>query len=147
MRKHGGDNQTAFPSLASGSWKLAGAALGLLAVLAVLFFLDPATSSWFPPCPFHAWTGLYCPGCGTLRGLHQLLHGNLPAAFGLNPLMLLCLPFIAYGLLSELLQSISGRRLPARFVPGPCIWLLLAVILLFCVLRNVPLYPFSLLAP
>jgi hypothetical protein len=133
--------------LASGPWKLAAPALGMLAGLAVLLVLDPATSPWLPPCPFHALTGLHCPGCGTLRGLHQLLHGNLAAAFWLNPLTVLCLPWIAYWLVSKSLEGVSGRRLPAPVVSAFWIWLLLSVILVFWVLRNVPLYPFSLLAP
>ena len=44
---------------------LAGALGG---VLAVLFVFDPVTAHIFPTCPMCAVTGLYCPGCGTLRG-------------------------------------------------------------------------------
>ena len=127
--------------------RAAGLVLLALAGLAVLLVWDPSKSAVFPPCPFHALTGLHCPGCGTLRALHQLLHGNLLAALGLNPLMVLCLPFIAYSLLSGLVRIVSGRRLPAVFVPAGWIWTLLGVIVLFWILRNVPLHPFSCLAP
>ena len=47
----------------------------------MLRFFDPATSGMFPPCPVHYLTGWYCPGCGSLRAIHQLLHGNLRAAW------------------------------------------------------------------
>src|SRR5580693_9291812 len=50
------------------------AAVAVGAVLLELF--DPATSGIFPPCPFRYLTGWYCPGCGSLRAIHQLLHGT-----------------------------------------------------------------------
>lgn len=118
--------------------------LGGLALLAVA---DPATSGLFPPCLFHAVTGLHCPGCGTLRALHQLLHGNVALAFGLNPLAVVVLPVIAGWLLFRFGQVMTDRRAPAVIVPAFWIWALLGVIVAFWILRNVPLYPFSLLAP
>lgn len=58
----------------------------------LLFLFDPATSGLFPPCPFRRATGLLCPGCGSLRGLHRLLHGDLAGAWAKNPLMPVSLP-------------------------------------------------------
>jgi len=49
---------------------------------------DPAEAHFFPQCPLHALTGLYCPGCGTTRVFHHLLHGDPAGAFAMNPLML-----------------------------------------------------------
>ncbi len=120
--------------------------LGIGAVV-FLFALNPENSNLYPPCPFHAVTGLYCPGCGSLRALHQLLHGHLTTAFGLNPLMVLSLPFLGYNLLSFIVSGIKGRQLPIVFVPAKGIWSFLAAVLLFWVLRNIAVYPFSLLAP
>jgi hypothetical protein len=132
---------------------LAAVALAVCFGLIVLFLIDPARSTFargptlFPPCPLHAITGLYCPGCGTLRALHQLLHGNLWAAFRLNPLMVCSLPLVAYWCLSELMREVSGWRRPRLFLPAAWIWVLLGVIVLFGIVRNIPSYPFSLLAP
>ena len=59
----------------------------LLAVVAsavVLFVWDPATTWFFPSCPFRALTGWSCPGCGTLRALHELLHGHVGQALREN---------------------------------------------------------------
>jgi len=47
---------------------------------------DPATTTWFPSCPFYAITGWQCPLCGSLRALHALLHGAPLAALTFNPL-------------------------------------------------------------
>lgn len=116
-------------------------------VLMMLFVFDPATSGVFPPCPLRYLTGWYCPGCGSLRALHQLLHGNLQAAWAMNPLTILCLPFVAYGLVSYALRPIRGRGLPEIFLPAGVIRALCAVIVLYGIARNLPLYPFNLLAP
>jgi Protein of unknown function (DUF2752) len=129
------------------------AALGLVAgslVLAgstILFLFDPAESDFYPPCPFRFCTGLYCPGCGTTRALHALLHGNVVEAFGVNPLMVLMLPFLGYSLLSYAAFEVTGRPLPSLLTSPFWGWLVLGTILVYWALRNIPLYPFSLLAP
>jgi hypothetical protein len=120
---------------------------GACAAAVLLFLLDPAEAGCFPPCPFHALTGLHCPGCGTLRGLHHLLHGRVLTALGFNPLMVLCLPAVLYGLASWVSQRLNGRPLPIPRVRASWIWGLLAVILLYWVARNIPAPPFSTLAP
>jgi hypothetical protein len=123
-------------------------ALGVIcAALLVLFVFNPAGSSFYPPCPFHKLTGLYCPGCGSLRAIHQLLHGNLSAAFGLNPLMFLSLPFLGYWFISYSVPAVRKRPQKSVIIPAFGIWLILLIILLFWFLRNITLYPFSLLAP
>lgn len=76
-----------------------------------------------------------------------MLHGNLIAAFGYNPYSMLALPFIAYAFLSALLLTTWGKRLPTVFVHPGLIWGLLMAVIAFWVLRNVPVYPFTVLAP
>lgn len=119
-----------------------------LAALLYLFLYNPASgAAYFPSCPLRLLTGLYCPGCGTLRGLHQLLHGHLGAALGFNPLMVMALPFIGYAYLSYTMLALSGSSLPRVFVPPVLIKALFWVVIAFGVLRNIPVYPFSILAP
>ena len=64
------------------------ATIGALGLVAVLFAFDPATTSFFPSCPFHLLTGWSCPGCGTLRAAHALLHGRFSVALHDNPFVL-----------------------------------------------------------
>ena len=61
----------------SGSIGLVLGAFALLGLAAVLFFFNPAQSGFYPFCVFHRTTGLLCPGCGSLRALHQLLHQRI----------------------------------------------------------------------
>jgi hypothetical protein len=113
----------------------------------MLRIFDPATSGLFPPCPVHYLTGWYCPGCGSLRAIHQLLHGNLMAAWALNPLTVVLLPFLAYGLVSAALFEIRGQGLPEPFVRAVWIRALCGAIILFGIARNLPGHPFGLRAP
>ncbi len=126
---------------------LGGMMAAFAAALAMLYFFDPATSSVFPPCPVRYLTGWYCPGCGSLRAMHQLLLGNLRAAWALNPLTVVLLPFLAYGTASYVLFQIRGKYLPRLFLPAVWIRALCVVIILFGIARNIPFHPFELLAP
>jgi hypothetical protein len=118
-----------------------------LAAVVMLRLFDPATTGMFPPCPLRYLTGWYCPGCGSLRAMHQLLQGNLREAWALNPLTVLLLPFLAYGTASYVVFQIRGRYLPRLFLPAVWIRALCAAIILFGIARNLPFHPFDLLAP
>ena len=125
----------------------AGMALLALAGVAALYAFDPRNPGIYPVCPFLFLTGCYCPGCGTLRALHRLLHGDIATALGYNPLAVLSLPFIVYSYASGAMRAF---RLPAPrpvFVHSRWIWALLAGILAFWTLRNLPVEPLSVLAP
>ena len=111
-----------------------------LAMLAAggLYAVDPARHAVYPACLFYATTGLECPGCGGLRATHQLLHGHLGAAWALNPLAVLLVPLYAWLIANAALTLLRGRGLPVT-TPRPLIvWLGLAGLLLFGILRNLP---------
>jgi hypothetical protein len=127
---------------------LALAAAGLLVGLAMLTLWDPATSSLFPPCPFRLISGgFYCPGCGSLRATHRLLHGDIGGAFRLNPLLVVSLPFLAYATVTTQWPQLRSRWFE-RIAPRSS-WPMasLVIILLYWGLRNLPFAPFSWLAP
>jgi hypothetical protein len=134
------------PNVRKGWLPVTMIASAALAVVTLRVF-DPATSGVFPPCPMRYLTGWYCPGCGSLRAIHQLLLGNLRAAWAMNPLTVVLIPFLTYGLASHALFEIRGRGLPRMFLPAVSIRVLCAVILLFGMARNLPVHPFDLLAP
>jgi len=117
------------------------------APIILLRVFDPATSGIFPPCPIRYLTGLYCPGCGSLRAMHALLHGELARAWAMNPLMIVMLPFVTCGLVSAALLELRGNGLPEIMLPAKWIRAFCVVVVLYAVARNLPLYPFDLLAP
>ena len=120
-----------------------------LAALSYLWLFNPAqpSTNYYPSCPFFSLTGLHCPGCGTLRGLHQLTHGHLLTAMDYNVLMVMMLPFLAYSFTSYGLVALRGRGLPKPFIPPVFIKALFFVVVAFWILRNIPVYPFTVLAP
>ncbi len=117
--------------------------LGIASALGLLFLFDPEDGRLYPPCPFHALTGLECPGCGSTRAAHQMLHGNLVNALKLNPLLPAYAPLAGYALASALLLALRGRPLPELRVRSSVVWLLLGTIVAFWIFRNTPLYPFD----
>lgn len=130
--------------------RLAALSISALSITAatILYIHNPATSNSYPACPFYHFTGLYCPGCGSLRGTHQLLHGHFLNALGYNPLMVLSIPFVAYLLLAELDIEIKGKKVFKKINFSPLFYkILIGVILLYWILRNIPFYPFTILAP
>ena len=54
--------------------------------VAIYFRWNPASHDFFPRCVFLNLTGLKCPGCGSQRAFHALLHGDVVAALRLNAL-------------------------------------------------------------
>ena len=106
----------------------------------VLFLFDPAArDDPYPNCPFLWLTGYYCPGCGSLRAYHQLLRGDPGTALGLNPLTVIALPALAYAVASMWLTGYRGRGLPQPTWSNRAGWGLGAALVLFAVVRNVPL--------
>ena len=115
--------------------------------IAVLYVIDPRVPGNYPVCPFLSLTGCYCPGCGTLRALYQLMHADVVGALGYNPLAVLSLPFIIYSLTTSALRKVRAPAPRPAFIHPRWIWVLLVGIVVFWVLRNVPVAPFTALVP
>lgn len=118
--------------------------LALLVAGIILYFLyrfDPGNSMYAPKCTFYYLTGLYCPGCGSQRALHALLHGHIGAAFGYNPLLILMLPYLLLGLFVNIYTYLTG--IPVRwtiFYNRYIIWIIFGIITIFWILKNVLIY-------
>ena len=123
----------------------AGVWLSLIAIGGFLFFFNPASpaNQFFPKCPFRLLTGMQCPGCGSTRACYQLLHLHPVAAFKLNPLFMLTLPFIVYGFLGYTKSAITGKPQRRVFIPSFYLWGWLVLMIFFWVFRNTPWYPFA----
>lgn len=117
-------------------WPVAAAVAALAVALALLFFFDPARSPFYPKCMFHALTGLQCPGCGSLRALHALLHGQVRRAFAFNPLLFVVTLFGAYLVLRKKLKPNGPDPMASRLVW----WGAPILIVLFWILRNLPAF-------
>ncbi len=116
--------------------------VGAVGAAAVLASMDPNEPGHYPSCPFLSLTSLYCPGCGSLRAGHALLHGDVVGAVQRNPFTVfavaaLVVAWVCWGL------RLLGRDAPhPSQVPARWIWVLLGAVLLFGVLRNLPGWTF-----
>ena len=118
---------------------LAGAIL--LTALAIVIYarLDPAESIFFPRCPFHLLTGLYCPGCGSQRAIHHLLNGEVLKAVSYNALAVAAIPYV---LLWAILRIMPERcryavTLRERLYGAGAAKLITGIVLVFWILRNI----------
>lgn len=128
-------------------WLAWAAAAGLVPALIVLHQVPPTKGSFYPPCLFHACTGLHCPGCGAARCLHALLHGQLRQAAAYNLLFLLALPILLFSALRVWYAALTGRSLRPRLLPRWLVGLLVGALFAYGIMRNLPVAPFNLLAP
>lgn len=132
----GGGPSGLLQPLAVGGAALAGA--GYVAAV------DPNSAGHYPTCPFLAVTGWYCPGCGALRAVHALGHGDLMTALARNPLAVVAIGCLVVAWVVWLTRAAAGRPLrwmvPQRGARTLSLTLYgaLGVILVFWVLRNLP---------
>ncbi|GHH62176.1 membrane protein [Streptosporangium violaceochromogenes] len=114
------------------------AALAVGAAVALVALVDPNEPGHYPPCPFLALTGLYCPGCGGLRAVHALAHGDLVAALGFNPLAVVMLPVVVLLWGGWVARAWQGRPFDVKVIHPAYIWVFLGVMIVFWIARNTP---------
>ncbi len=116
-------------------WKwIALVVIGLVAVF-VYYSFNPSNIQFFPKCPFFLLTGLKCPGCGSQRAIHCLLHLEVVPAFRYNALLVLSIPVVSLLLLSSALKE----KCPAfhNYMNKPCVPITyLVLVLAWWILRN-----------
>ncbi len=135
------------------TWRQSHPALAPGLVLAVVvsglvyaYFANPYEPGHYPVAWFRELTGLYCPGCGTARALHELTHGNIIRALDLNALtVVLLLPMLGHMWLRWLLVDLGKAR--CKLAHPAWLWAFFVVVLVFSVVRNLPFPLGHLLAP
>ena len=118
-----------------------------LGILLLYFFINPSSSNYFPKCPFLTATGYYCTGCGSQRAIHDLLHLNILGVARHNILFIPAFLLIAYHWARNYTPLKNKKNLPDPIYHPKTPIVLFIIIALFTILRNVHIYPFTLLAP
>lgn len=126
-------------------------ALGMAGGL-VLFYLagrDPAEGAFPLRCFFREVSGWHCAGCGATRATHALLHFEILEALRMNAFWVLLLPVLLVGAGLGAAEWLWRERYrgPRVRLPRSAAWWLPGLLLAFWILRNVPAWPFTLLAP
>lgn len=93
--------------------------------------LGPLATCWF-----HAGTGLYCPFCGSLRGVAALSRGDMVAALQDNApvMMLLGVAALIWG--RRILFALAGRIVDQPRTNRRATLLLATFFLMFAIYRN-----------
>ncbi len=117
---------------------VAAVALGLVALFAVAAWLNPYgsdgrprglgthTQLGLPECNFLRLTGLPCPSCGMTTSFALLMHGDVAASLGANPVGTLLAVFLLGMIPWSMAGAVRGRWLCIQRLEP---WLLRAVIL------------------
>ncbi|KAA0109631.1 DUF2752 domain-containing protein [Mycolicibacterium sp. P1-5] len=96
-----------------------------------------------PLCPTKALLGVDCPGCGTLRMIYSLHHGDVPAAIRFNALAMVAFGFLAVAYGTWTYGRATGRQIIGwqhhRWAPV----VVLALVSVWFVVRNLPFAPFT----
>ena len=115
-----------------------------------LYFHNPY--SYPLPCIFYSITGFYCPGCGAGRACYSILHLRFADAFCYNPLMTILLPLIGIYIAARAIDWMitGGNHIDGKISVKLLVWILIVIFIygiLRKILRNIPVFPFNLLAP
>ncbi|MBH0781323.1 DUF2752 domain-containing protein [Nocardia bovistercoris] len=113
------------------------AGVGIGAV-ALLHFRDPHVEGAYGVCPVYALTGMYCPGCGGMRSVHNLTDGRIVDALHSNLIAVPLLFGLALWVGAWAVRAWRGQRLVLPRIERSTMWILLALIAVYCVFRNTP---------
>ncbi|BCP44988.1 membrane protein [Mycobacterium intracellulare] len=105
---------------------------------------DPTTPDGpLPVCPTKALLGIDCPGCGSLRMLYSLMHGNVLAAARFNALGLAAVVLLVWAYLAWTYGHVVGRRVRSWQHRRWAAAVTLSLVLAWFVVRNIPFAPFT----
>jgi hypothetical protein len=100
---------------------------------------DPHVTHSWGVCPLYALTGVYCPACGSLRGVNDLSSGHLGQAASSNLLLVLAIPFALVFFASWSHGAWTGRDVRAvPAVPKSVQVGLVVLVVVFTLARNLP---------
>lgn len=125
--------------------------MGILVLMAVFLYFylnDPSDKgNAYISCTFKNLTGWDCAGCGGQRSLHHLLHFEWAEAFRYNAFLVVFTPYFLVLIFYAVRDFIYGSGYPKRFwFSGKMALVFVILIILYTIARNLPYYPFTLLA-
>lgn len=111
------------------------------------FFINPSEVNFLPKCPLYVTTGVYCPGCGSQRATHQLLQLNIVGVLQQNVLYFLGLLIWGYHITVIGLNNFFKKNIYNYIYHPKTPIIILIIVIIYWILRNIPYYPFTILAP
>ena len=109
----------------------------VILVLGLIYYkFNPSNMAIFPKCPFLLLTGLKCPGCGSQRAIHYLLHLDIYNAIKYNFLLVASLPVIAILVYAETVK-IKKPTLYIKLHKARYVWTILGFVIVWWIIRNI----------
>jgi len=112
--------------------------LGAAAAFTALRLRDPHTEGSWGFCPFLAMTGRPCPGCGGLRAVNDLTHGDVIGAISSNALAVALVVVLAAAWVIWVVRALRGSSDPMIQLGHRTGLLVIGLIAVFGVVRNLP---------
>lgn len=107
-------------------------------IIFLYYKYDPSYNLLAPKCFFRQLTGLDCPGCGSQRAFHALLHGNLRQAIRYNYFFLYAIPYLFAMFLCRLFKTYDFFRRGTMILEGRiAITLYLLLYFFWLIFRNI----------
>lgn len=116
-------------------------------IVFLYYYVNPSNVNFFPKCPLYVTTGIYCPGCGSQRATHQLLQFNLLGVLQQNVLYFAGIVLIAYHVIVTSLNLYVNKNIYNYLYHPKTPIIILIIVIIYWILRNIPYYPFNMLAP
>lgn len=110
-------------------------AISLIALATAYYFFDPVEVKWMPKCIWKVATGTDCPGCGSQRMAHALMHGDFLGAWHANAYACCMIPVIIFLLWLEFAKDRYSKLYAIVHRPA-VITSLAATVILWWVFRN-----------
>jgi len=104
----------------------------------IYFKFNPEEHLFFPKCSFLVLTGLKCPGCGSQRTIHALLHADIRSAFSYNALVMLSIPYLLILIVGKIIRFFKPYSKFAIYSQHPyIIRSFFIIVILFWITRNI----------
>jgi len=130
------DGRSATSRLMNLRFTTGASAVALLSALAVVYQFSPTEYTFYPRCLIYASTHWLCPGCGSTRALHALLHLDVRSALHYNALFTMLAPVVLGWLVFCCYRVMRYDRLPRLTIPRELTACAVVIVLLFTVARN-----------
>jgi hypothetical protein len=112
------------------------AVAAILGGLAIVYQFPPAEYSFYPRCPIYLTTHWLCPGCGSTRALHSLLHLDIQSALRYNALFTLLFPIACLWIGFIIYRTMRYDQFPNLAFPRSLAVCLIVTVVLFTIARN-----------
>ena len=109
-----------------------------VAAATLLHVRDPHVDGAYGSCPFLELTGRPCPGCGGLRAVSALTHGDVVGALSSNALAIALVAVLALAWATWAVRRARGTDARMLVLSDRALVLVLVAAVAFGVVRNTP---------